>query len=100
MRNLENLVDMDLITEWIGWEVHDELDALIDDIYEEQQKGRKPDIHDLLIAREVFKGLWEKNKRLEVLHKNNQMREKNFEVILVSLTILWGASMTIEGFDF
>lgn len=101
MVTLMNLheIRIDLRTDQLGWEVYDELDALIDSIYEAQQREEQPDLWPLKKAKKDFLKLWDEIKQLEETHKENEVFQRNQEVILLAVTTLWMASMTIEAFQ-
>ena len=101
MVTLMNLheIRIDLRTDQLGWEVYDELDALIDSIYEAQQREEQPDLWLLKKAKKDFLKLWDEIKHLEEKHKEEEVFQRNQEVILLAVTNLWMASMTIEAFQ-
>lgn len=99
MRNLNYLNEFDLLSDWLGWEVYEELDTLIDQIYEAQQNGLHPDLTELKAANKIFRLLWLRNRSLEDLHEDHEMRIRNHEVLLLAMTILWGAGHTIKGLN-
>ena len=101
MVTLMNLheIRIDLRTDQLGWEVYDELDALIDSIYEAQQREEHPDLALLEKAKRDFLKLWDEMKLLEESHKEEEVFKRNQEVILLAVTALWMASMTIESFQ-
>lgn len=89
---------IDLLREDISWEVFDDLEAIIDAIYEEQQRGRNPDLEYLKLLNKSFLRVWGDFHKLDEIHKNHPVLQHNQKVLLLCVMVLWGASFTINDF--
>lgn len=89
----------DILSELLGMEVFEELDRLIDSLYESQMQDKDICLEELRAASHSFQELWKECRRFEGRYRGQEIFVANEEVILLAMTILVGANLTIVGFS-
>lgn len=94
---LQDEFDIDLLKDFLGWDLFDELEAYTEQLYEDQQKGVKRDLTEIRLIITKFKVLWWKFSDLNEVHKEHPILKQNQEILLLSMLVIWGTEMTVEG---
>jgi hypothetical protein len=96
---LSEKFQIDLLRDHLGWEVYEELEALLDRIYAQQDRGERPDLSELKEIGRAFYPLWDEMLALEPEHKHHPVFQSNQEVLLLTAMVLWGATFCLKDLD-